>query len=94
MDRATVEKYAPPGFDSDDDMTIEFAIQLVEKDREVERLRGLLATSEMTVAEVIEANERLRAKISEMATCCAAHDANSFGCPCAEGANEQNGDGK
>lgn len=40
---AAMEKYAPEGFDpASDDMTIQFAIQLVEKDRENAKLRKAL----------------------------------------------------
>jgi hypothetical protein len=41
---AAMEKYAPPGYDpASDDLTIPFAMELIEKDREIERLRAALS---------------------------------------------------
>jgi hypothetical protein len=40
---AAMEKYAPSGYDpASDDLTIPFAMELIEKDREIERLRAAL----------------------------------------------------
>ena len=43
---AALEKHAPAGFDpASDDMTVQFAVKLAEKDAEIERLRAAEATA-------------------------------------------------
>lgn len=38
--QAVIDRYAPPGFDTEDNMTVEFAVLLAEKDIELTRLRA------------------------------------------------------
>lgn len=43
----TMEKYAPEGFDpASDDMTIPFAMQLVERDAELARMRAVVEAAQ------------------------------------------------
>lgn len=52
-----MEKYAPSGYDpASDDLTIPFAMELVEKDRQIAALRMALGTVKLYIADQMIAN--------------------------------------
>lgn len=60
---ATMERHAPSGFDpASDDMTVEFAIKLIEQDRLIEHLKESLLEASNRLAAFDDAVGAVRAR--------------------------------